>query len=340
MAGIVGYGTYIPRYRLKQADAAIPWGGFAAGEKVVCGWDEDVVTMAAEASEKAVKHAGVDPAQIGAIYFATTSSPYIELYVAPVLAETLGLQPEATMIDYCGSLNSVAMALSACLDAIGAKRIKCGLVIGTENRAVAPGTEGEQSFGAGAVAMVVGNEDTIADFEGTNSYSTLFIDRWRAVGDKSVSNYFDYRFAREFGYQKHVGEAGKALMEKLGRKTEDFAYVVLPQPDRRLPGLAARDLKAKPEQLAPDMTATLGDLGSCSAFIALAGVLDKAKPGERILLASYGSGSSNAFGIIVGNQIEERRTRVFPLEKYLARKEYVDYTTYLRLTANLVRAPY
>jgi len=340
MAGIIGYGVYVPRYRLKQQDAAIPWGGFATGEKSVCGWDEDVISLAAEASEKAMKHAGVDPAKVGAIHIGTTSSPYIEQYVAPILAETLDLSPETTMIDYCGSLNAVAAALLGCLDAIEARRIECAVVIGTENRAIGPGTEGEVSFGAGAVAMVIGNEATIADFEGIHSHSTLFIDRWRAVSDNSVSNYFDYRFDREYGYQKHIVEASKGLLGKLGRKSEDFTYAVFPQPDGRLPGLAARDLGVKREQLAPDISSTVGDLGACSAFVSLAGVLDRAKPGERILLASYGSGASNAMSIVVQNQIEEKRNLVVLLEKYLARKAYVDYPTYLRLTETLKRAPY
>ncbi|MCX5998382.1 MAG: hypothetical protein NTU41_02015 [Chloroflexi bacterium] len=184
MAGIIGYGVYIPRYRIKQADVAVPWGGFGTGEKSVCGWDEDIVSMAAEAADKAVKHAGIDPAKIGGIFLATASPTYTEQYSSPILAETLGVKPEATVVDYSGSLNSVAAALQACLDAVESKRIASGIVIGTENRAVGPGTEGELNFGAAAVAMVIGNEGTIADIEGTDSYSTLFIDRWRSAQDK------------------------------------------------------------------------------------------------------------------------------------------------------------
>ena len=59
MSGIVGYGAYVPQYRLKQQDAAIPWGGFGMGEKAVCGWDEDVVSMAAEALDNAMTQSGV-----------------------------------------------------------------------------------------------------------------------------------------------------------------------------------------------------------------------------------------------------------------------------------------
>jgi hydroxymethylglutaryl-CoA synthase len=340
MAGIIGYGVYVPRYRLNQADAAIPWGGYGMGEKSVCGWDEDIISMAAEALENAVKHSGVKAAEIGALYLGTASSPYIEQHVAPILAETLGLSPEASVMDYCGSVNAVANALLACLDAIEAKRIKTGIVVGTENRSVGPGTEGEVSFGASAVALVIGSKDTIADFEGRHAYSTLFYDRWRSTNYGSVSNYFDYRFAREYGYQKHVDEASKGVMAKAGRSSEDYDHVVFQQPDGRLPALAARDLKINPQKLAPDLTPTLGDLGGCSPFVSLAGVLDSAKPGAKVLLCSYGSGSSDALSMVLGEQLEKKRKSGVPLEKYVTRKAYVDYPAYLRLTANLVRAPY
>jgi len=130
-------------------------------------------------------------------------------------------------------------------------------------------------------------------------------------------------------------------MGKIGIKTEDFRYAVFQQPDERLPGLAARALGISSELLAPGMASILGDLGSCSAFISLAGVLDTAKAGERILLTSYGSGSSNAFSMIVRDQIEQKKKNLgVPLERYLEQKEYIDYVSYLKITKALKRAPY
>jgi hydroxymethylglutaryl-CoA synthase len=197
------------------------------------------------------------------------------------------------------------------------------------------------SFGAGAAAFVIGVDGTIVDIEGAHTYSTAITDRWRAVTDSSVSNYFDYRFDREYGYQKHVVEASKGLMGKLARKGEDYTHVVFQQPDPRLPGLVARSLGIKREQLASGtIIPFFGDLGSSSAFVGLAAVLDKAKPGERILLGSYGSGSSNAFSMIVCDEIEKKKDRVVPVEKYLKRKEYIEYPAYLKWTEAIKRAPY
>ena len=340
MAGIIGYGTYVPRYRLEQKEAAMPWGSWAPGEKAVCGADEDVVTMAAEAMDNAIRHAGIDPQLVGAIHIGTASSPYVEQQIAPILAETLGLHPETTMVDYSGSLNALANALLGCLDAIAAKRIKYGIVVGGEDRATAPGTEGDANFGAGAMAMVIGTGGTVADFEGMHTYSTFFLDRWHSAKDSWVSNWNDYRFDREYGYQKHVADACKGLMEKLGRKGDDFTYVVFPQPDDRIVSLPAKSMGIPREGLAPAIASTLGDLGSCSAFVSLANVLDKAKAGERILLASYGSGASNAVSLIVRAQISRKRKQLTPLERYVNRKQYLTYTSYVRTQEQLKRAPY
>ena len=340
MAGIIGYGVYIPQYRLKQEDAAVPWGGFGMGEKAVCGWDEDIISMAAEAMDNAIKHAGVDPKDIGALFLGTASTPYLEQHLSPILAETLNLSPDAPVIDYCGTLNAVSNALVACLDAIEAKRIDCGLVVGTENRAVGPGSDGELSFGAAAVAMVIGTKDTVAEIEGTKGYQSLFLDRWRATKDSWVSNYFDYRFAREYGYQKHIVEAAKGLMADLGKTPDDFTNVVLCQPDGRVPALVGKGLGMKLDKLFPDITPAVGDLGGCSAFVCLTGLLENAQSGQRVLLGTYGSGNATAFSIAVGDKIEAKKGRSKNLQKYIERKSYVDYPTYLRLSGNLVRVPY
>jgi len=129
-------------------------------------------------------------------------------------------------------------------------------------------------------------------------------------------------------------------LKKLGKKPEDFTQVVLQQPDARLPGLAAKSIGVKPDKMALGTIVTaLGDLGSASTFVGLAGILDKAKAGDKILLVSYGSGSSSAVSMVVGAGIEKCK-RVTTLEKYLKRKQYIDYVTYLKLAGTIKHAPY
>jgi 3-hydroxy-3-methylglutaryl CoA synthase len=231
--------------------------------------------------------------------------------------------------------------LLGCMDAINAKRIDYGLIIGAENRTAAPGSEGEVSFGAGAVALVMGKDGSLAHIEEVNSYSTVITDRWRAVSDSYVSNYFDNRFDREQGYEKHTLEAANGLLEKLGRKCDDYSYMIFQQPDLKLPASVAKKLGARKEQIASGtIYPFFGDLGSCSAFAGLAAVLGRAKAGERILLVSYGSGNSSAMSIVVDGEIDKKRDNAFPIERYVEKREYIDYATYLKMTERIKRAPY
>ena len=67
--GIVGYGSYIPRYRIPDSEIGRIWHDGAKGlikEKSVPGLDEDVITMAIEASRNALKRAQIDPQELRA----------------------------------------------------------------------------------------------------------------------------------------------------------------------------------------------------------------------------------------------------------------------------------
>src|SRR5215216_3322067 len=63
--GIVGYGAYVPRFRLPAKEVARVWtggkGGLPIKEKAVPGLDEDVITMSIEAARNAMKRAQIDP---------------------------------------------------------------------------------------------------------------------------------------------------------------------------------------------------------------------------------------------------------------------------------------
>src|SRR5512143_1009901 len=78
--GIVGYGAYVPRYRLPAAEVARIWtdggGGLPIKEKAVAGLDEDTATMSIEAARNALLRAEIDPTQIRAVWVGSESHPY------------------------------------------------------------------------------------------------------------------------------------------------------------------------------------------------------------------------------------------------------------------------
>ncbi len=70
--GIVGYGAYVPRYRLPATEINRIWKGEEGGtpikEKAVPGLDEDVVTMSIEAARNALSRAEISAEQLRAVW--------------------------------------------------------------------------------------------------------------------------------------------------------------------------------------------------------------------------------------------------------------------------------
>ncbi|MFQ5827050.1 MAG: hydroxymethylglutaryl-CoA synthase [Dehalococcoidia bacterium] len=331
MAGsILGYGVYIPRYRIKREDIARAWAGGARGENSVPHVNEDVITMAVEAAQNALESADMDPAQIGAIYLGTASAPNIEPSSVGIIGASLGTSPEIDMVDFGASPRASVAALKACLDAVASGRIGAGLVIGSDFRAAPPGSELELSFGAGAGALIVGRGPGIAELEDIHSYSTSFRDSWRAAQDPYV-RLFEPRFTREYGYVQHVAQAVGGLLGKSGSAIGDFQYVLLQEPDGRMPRTLARTLGVQDKQMeVGPLFSQVGDAGASSLFLGLAAVFEGARPGERVLAASYGSGVSDALSLRVAEGVDRGRGRARTLDYYLGNKEYIDYTTYLK----------
>ena len=125
-------------------------------------------------------------------------------------------------------------------------------------------------------------------------------------------------------------------MEKCNMKASDFNYFIPHQPNPSFPVRIAKDLGFKEEQFMPAIQMTkFGNTYSGSSLIGLAAILDIAKPDDKILVASYGSGAgSDAYILRATSQILDKRQRQKINVKFLAENpflEYVDYSTYRRL---------
>src|SRR3990170_2544825 len=101
--GILGYGVYLPLYRIKKEEIGKAWDTGGRGELTVSGADEDVVTMVAEASLNALKQAGVAGPQVDAIYLASNSTPYLEHVSTGVIADLLQCGPELEVAEFAHS---------------------------------------------------------------------------------------------------------------------------------------------------------------------------------------------------------------------------------------------
>lgn len=339
MAGIVGYGAYIPVYRIKTGDIASVWGeesgrmekGLGIQEKAVGGVDEDTATIAVEAARNAIARAAIDPKRIGALYVGSESHPYAVKPTGTIVAEAIGATPNLTSADLEFACKAGTAGLQIVLAMVDAKMIEYGLAAGADTAQGRPGDALEYSAASGGAAYIAGpDSESLATVDATFSFTTDTPDFWR----RQHADYPSHggRFTGKPAYFKHVLSATAGLLEKTGTKVADYDYVVFHQPNGRFPVEAAKKLGVPMEKIkAGLLTPVVGNTYSGASMLGLSAVLDEAKPGSRILVTSYGSGAgSDSFAISVTDRIEEARGRAPRTADYIARKKYIDYSTYIK----------
>ncbi|MGB3907908.1 MAG: hydroxymethylglutaryl-CoA synthase [Methanomethylovorans sp.] len=339
-AGIVSYGAYVPRYRIKVDEIARVWGddanslksGLMVYEKSVPGFDEDTVTIAVEAARYAVKRSGIDTQRIGAVYTGSESHPYAVKPTSTIVAEAVEATPVLTAADYEFACKAGTAAMQSCMGLVQSGMIDLGMAIGADVAQGAPGDALEYTAAAGGVAFIIGNKGSefIAVIEDTYSFTTDTPDFWRREGMPYPEH--GGRFTGEPGYFKHVTHAAKGLMDKMGTRPEDYNYAVFHQPNGKFPSRAASILGFTKEQIQPGLVVPkLGNTYSGSCMMGIAATLDQAKPGDRIFATAFGSGAGgDAFSFTVTDKIEEIRNKAPTVVELLADPIYVDYATYAK----------
>ena len=336
-AGIVSYGVYIPRYRIKAEEIARVWGeredmaqSLNVFEKSVPDFDEDAVTIAVEAARNALKRASIDPARIGAIYVGSESHPYAVKPTGTIVGEAIGVDHQLTAADLEFACKAGTAAVQACLGLVSAGMIDLGLAIGTDTSQGAPGDALEYTAAAGGAAYLIGRENLAAEIEGFYSFTTDTPDFWRREGMPYPEH--GGRFTGVPGYFKHVTSATRGLLKKMKTIPEDYDYAVFHQPNGKFPRRVAKSLGFSADQIEPGLVVPwIGNTYSGSSLIGLAATLDVAKPGDRIFLASFGSGAgSDAFSIRVGDAIEDIRNRAPRVRDYFENVQYLDYAVYAK----------
>ena len=126
-------------------------------------------------------------------------------------------------------------------------------------------------------------------------------------------------------------------MDELGYTPSDFKYAVFHQPNGKFPLRAAKMLGFSKEQVLPGLvTPRIGNTYAASSIIGLARVLDEAKPGDRILITSFGSGAgSDAFVLVAKDAIVEKQPKARLVEDYIARKKLINYGMYVRFRGKI-----
>ena len=342
MVGIVGYGAYVPKYRIKVHEIARVWGddgerfsqGLGVMEKSVPAMDEDAATISVEAARNAMKHAGINPADVGAVYVGSESHPYAVKPTATIVAEAISVTPHLTAADLEFACKAGTAAIQICMGLVDSGMIKYGIAIGADTSQGRPGDALEYTASAGGAAYIIGKDRLIADILYTSSYTTDTPDFWRREGQDFPKHGF--RFTGEPAYFKHVTESTKTILEKSGMKPSDFKYVVFHQPNGKFPREVGKDLGFTKEQLELGLlTPIIGNTYSGASPLGLANVLDKADAGDMILVTSYGSGAGSDSFIIKVTKENERRRNQTPVKNYIDDKSYVDYAVYSKMKSKI-----
>jgi len=333
--GIIGYGSYVPMYRLPGTEVARVWKGRGKGpikEKAVAGLDEDTVTISIEAARNALARANIDPSLLRAIWVGSESPPYAVKPSSTLVAEAIGASPYLLAADLEFACKAGTEAMQAAMGLVGSGMGDYALAIGADTAQGRPGDELEYTAASGGTAFIIGPADreALAICKGSLSYVTDTPDFWRRAYQHYPSH--GGRFTGEPAYFHHLRSAVEALLEDMQMQAGDFTYAVFHQPNVKFPQRIAERLGFKPAQIAQGIVSdVIGNTYAGGAITGFSSTLDIAKAGDRILVASFGSGAgSDAFIWEVTPALEKRRAQAPLLADYIRRRVEIDYATYAR----------
>ncbi|MDI6803387.1 MAG: hydroxymethylglutaryl-CoA synthase [Bacteroidota bacterium] len=300
MVGIVGYGSYLPRYRIKAEVIAKQWGsdpeaikrGLLLNEKTVPGQDEDTITISVAAARDAVKRANINPQDIGAVYIGSESHPYAVKPSGATLIDALGIGPHVHVASYEFACKAGSEAMYVAYSLVKSGEMKYAMGIGADTSQGAPGDALEYSASAGGAAFIMGKEKIAAEILFTHSYTSDTPDFWRREGEFYPRH--AGRFTGDPAYFKHIMGAANALLEKSKMSPKDFKYAVFHMPNGKFPQEVGKRLGFTKEQLEVGwIVPWMGNTYSGSSPTGLAAILDVAKPGDSIFMVSFGSGAGS-----------------------------------------------
>lgn len=331
MSGILSWGVCIPRLRLsrKTIGAAMGWVNpslkNARGERTICNWDEDSLTMAVEASRSALADSSSREA-VRTVTLASTTLPFADRSNATVLASALGLRDDVLAFDVTGSQRAGTAALAQALAGSGSSASGTTLIAAADRRLAKPGSDQEVTYGHGGAAIVIGAEPGVAKLLARRHRAADFVDHHR-LADAPFDYVLEERWAREAGWLELVPPTLREVLAEANVAPQDVSHLVIDAPTALGRKIAA--LVGIPEdRLADPLTAECGDTGAGHALLLLAGTLERARSGETVLLVGFGQGV-DALLFRTTEAVQTTRSQRALRVALADRREETDYTRFL-----------
>ena len=354
MVGIVSHGCYVPRYRLnrKSIFKAVGWvdpstAANARGEKAVANFDEDSITLAVAASLMAVE--GVERFDLNGLYLASTSLPYKERLNAAIVSEALGLNETIRAADFTGGLKAGTTAMISGLESVASSGLNQMIVCASDCRLGKPASAEEMIFGDASAAFVLGTEKVIAEYKGSHSLTVDFVDHFRGEFAKFDRKWED-RWIRDAGFNEIIPSAVEGLLKKYDVNISDFSKIIYDCQytsfRRKLNNIIGINSDSEQE----NYQESVGHCGTAQSLVMLSAALDESKPGDKILVISFGSGCDVLFFEVTDQILQhtnaspikrqlERGTGLEPYEKYLVWRDILPINTGLRSEEDLWTRP-
>jgi 3-hydroxy-3-methylglutaryl CoA synthase len=338
MLGIVAHGAYIPRLRLsrKAVVEANAWFapqflGKGKGTRSMGNWDEDSITMAVAAARDCLGTAE-DRSHIRGLYLASSTLPFADRLNAGIASEALRLSDNIEALDMGGSQRA---ALSGLVAALAAARNEPGnvLLLAADNRKTRAASAPELDYGDGAAALLIGQNEVIAEYLGSGTVSVDFVDHFRLAGN-DIDYQWEERWIRDEGVGKLGPKAVNAALESASVPASAIDHFIFPSALAKMDAQVAKTCGIKPTAVVADLADKMGDSGVAHAVLLLSRVLETAQPGATILVGQFGSGAQ-ALIFRVTDAIKKFRPRV-GVSQWLARGiEETSYTKFLAFKSQL-----
>jgi hydroxymethylglutaryl-CoA synthase len=338
-SGIAAWGTYLPYWRLQRsAIAGLLGSGGGRGTRSVASHDEDTTTLGVEAGRRALA-VGPGAGAVQDLFLSTPDPGYLDKTSATTVHAALGLGRACGAYDFAGSSRSATATLLLALAGAGRRTT---LAVVSDLRTGLAGSAEERDSGDGAAAFVCAPEGAVAELVGRGAASDEFLDRWRVPGEAD-SHVWEERFGEEL-YVPLAREAFAAALKDAGLAEGDVDHAVVTGLHVRAVKAVSSGLGVRDGVLAPDLTATVGNLGAAHAGVALCEVLERAEPGQVIAVLSLADGADAFILRTTGALAQARQARAEAgvpsvAEQVAAGRDDLPYPTFLTWRGQLRREP-
>lgn len=279
--------------------------GLGQEEMAVTSEVDDAVTMAAQAALSILND--TDKEAIDMVLVGSESGVDNSKSIAVWVHELIGVNKHARAVELKQACYGTTAALKMAAGHIMMNPESKVLIIGSDVAKYGLNTGGEPTQGAGAVAMVVAKDPSIAIINNDSAtYTKSIPDFWRPI-------YYDYALVdghySNSAYLDFLSKVWEQYKEKTGLSTKDFKTILFHTPftkmgKKALNKLAEVEKNSEIERLMTYYEASryynkkIGNIYTGSLYLSLISLLEQAEGiegGDRIGLFSYGSGAVGEF---------------------------------------------